>query len=474
MLKQSIQVKLGTQLKLTPQLKHSLRILQMSVLDLQTELQNQLESNVMLERDPVESSLEEGTNDSDTDTWQDENSEAAPAKEDQWDDVPTSELNTDYSVPNRNNQGSLPDNREYADTRVETLADHLKSQLDLDRMQDEERFLFEYLIDDLDTDGFLSEPLNEIRAHISYMVGDPGKKALEQALMIIQECDPAGVGAENLKDSLQIQLKRLQLDPDILKVCLELIQHLDLIAKNKLKVLRRICRTSEEKLVQGIEIVRKLSPRPAASFAQIETIHVIPDVVVKRHQGQWALEVNQASIPRLHVNKHYAKCIRGKGNDDLKQQLQEARWLIQGLVMRSETLIKVSQAIVSHQVGFLENGETAMQPMMMRELAEILSVHESTISRVVANKYMQTPRGTYPLRFFFSSQITNDAGESHSATAIKGFIAELIDAENPAKPLSDNKLALKLKEQGMPVARRTVAKYRESLGIESSSERKTQ
>jgi len=244
------------------------------------------------------------------------------------------------------------------------------------------------------------------------------------------------------------------------------------LASKQFSPLRRQCRTSVDKLEHAIKLVRNLNPRPGAAFAQTENVHIVPDVVVKRHEDKWVMEINQHILPKVHVNQHYAKSIRGKGNDDLKQQLNEARWLVTGLEIRQQTLVKLCHAIITRQSGFLENGETAMQPMMMRELAQELSVHESTISRVVANKYMQTPRGTYPLRFFFSSQVTSESGEAHSATAVKGEIANLIRAEDKAKPLSDSKLTALLKEKGIPVARRTVAKYREALGLPSSSERR--
>lgn len=475
MLKQSINVKLGTSLKLTPQLKASLRILQMSVMDLQQELQHQLESNVMLEQDRLDDDgFDDLGSDTERDEWDEEkaNVEEQPAQEEQWDDIPISELDTDYTKSS-NNSANNSEIRDHEDTHTETLAENLSAQLNLDRLPDEERLVFEYLIDALDNDGFLIDPLEEIHQLLNTLLERLSKKDLTAALKKLQSCEPAGVGARNISECLQLQLKRLKLDKEIKDIAIIITQHLDLLAQNKITPLRRLCRTSEVKLNNAIEIVRNLNPRPAAHFAQTENLHIIPDVVVKRHLDQWVLEINHSSIPKLHVNAHYAKCIRGKGNEDLKQQLQEARWLIQGLVMRSETLIKLSQAIVSRQSGFLEHGETAMQPMMMRELAEMLSVHESTISRVVANKYMQTPRGTFPLRFFFSSQITSDDGMAHSATAIKGLIGEMISAENSAKPLSDNKLAQMLKDKGIPVARRTVAKYREALGLASSSERRS-
>ena len=471
MLKQSINVKLGTSLKLTPQLKHSLRILQMSVMDLQTELQQQLESNVMLEPDAPEDERFDSL-DTAIDGEEDRSVEEKPASEDQWDDIPTSELDTDYSKTGSSHSDNS-EFRDFADTHTETLSEHLSGQLNLERMDLEQRLVFEYLFDALDNDGFLIDSLDEIYQLLKTLLVSLDKTFLNHALQQIQACDPAGVGARDLSECLQLQIKRLKLDKEIANIALTITQHLDLLGQNKTKPLRRLCRTSETKLESAIEIVRNLNPRPAAIFAQTENQHIIPDVVVKRHLNQWVLEVNQASVPKVHVNKQYAKSIRGKGNEDLKQQLQEARWLIQGLVMRSQTLIKLSQAIVSRQVGFLEHGETAMKPMMMRELAEMLSVHESTISRVVANKYMQTPRGTFPLRFFFSSQITSDDGQAHSATAIKGQIGELISAEDPKKPLSDNKLAQILKARDIPVARRTVAKYREALGLASSSERKS-
>ncbi len=468
MLKQSINIKLGAQLKLTPQLKHSLRILQMSVMDLQTELQQQLESNVMLERESDDEYLQE----EESSTEQDSLSESDPADEDSWDDVPTSELDTDYTQSSSKNNSDFPETRDFADTSSETLFDNLSAQLNLESRSFEQRIIFEYLIDGLNSDGLLIESINDILEQVKLFTSNVNKNDISKALKELQTCDPAGIGASDLAECLSLQVLRKGLPKDIQDIALVITQNLGLLAQNKLKPLRRECRTSEAKLTQCIEIVRNLNPRPAASFAQTQTLHVVPDVVVKRHLNQWVIEINKASTPKLHVNKHYAKSIRGKGNEDLKQQLQEARWLIQGLVMRSETLIKLSQAIVSRQMGFLEDGETAMQPMMMRELAEVLSVHESTISRVVANKFMQTPRGTFPLRFFFSSQITNADGEAHSATAIKGLIAEMINAENPAKPLSDNKLAQMLKEKDIPVARRTVAKYREAQAIPSSHDRK--
>jgi len=492
MLKQSVNLKLGTSLKLTPQLKASLRLLQMSILDLEQEIQQQLESNVMLERsdlnpDPNSSTQQSPTltNDSEDTTSQDKD----PASSDTWDDITTSELDTNYTQASQNvSSNSHSDKKqEFADTSATTLFDHLADQLRLNFIGTEQRIIYEFLIDALNQDGLLIESLSDIKRSLDTYISDLTLGDVRSSLKTLQNCEPAGIAAANLSECLQLQLERRQqrqvklykqglvnnlITDETFKIAIEITHHLDLLAANKLQQLRRECRTSVDKLEAGLDLIRSLNPRPGSAFAQTENAHITPDVVVKRHHDKWVLEINQQRLPKVHVNKEYAKHIRGTKNDDLKQQLQEARFLINGLEMRQQTLVKLSQAIVVRQQGFLEYGETSMQPMMMRELAEELNVHESTISRVVANKYMQTPRGTYPLRFFFSSQITTESGEAHSATAIKGEIAKLIKTENKAKPLSDNKLATLLKEQGIPVARRTVAKYREALGIPSTSERR--
>lgn len=491
MLKQSVNLKLGTSLKLTPQLKASLRLLQMSILDLEQEIRQQLETNVMLERNDLEHdphSITQQLNSLPED-YSPENKTDSNSVNEGWDDIPTSELDTNYShaTPGPSSRSHTDRKLDIADVRPVRLFDFLAEQLNLEFIGSEQRLIYEYLIDALDDDGLLSESLDDIKHSLQNHLPDIRTSDIRSSLQKLQSCEPVGIAASNLSECLQLQLTRQQkrqarlaqkknvnnaIPDEIFRIAHTISKHLDLLAQKKMAALRRECRTSVEKLDNALNLIRSLNPRPGAAFAQTENTHVIPDVVVKRHQEQWVLEINQQRLPKVRINQQYAQCLRGVKNDDLKQQLQQARFLINGLEMRQQTLVKLSQAIVAHQSGFLEHGETAMQPMLMRELAEELKVHESTISRVVANKYMQTPRGTYPLRFFFSSQITTDAGDTHSATAIKAEISLLIKNENKAKPLSDNKLAGLLKEKGIPVARRTVAKYREALGIPSTSERR--
>ena len=459
MLKPTLQLKLGQTLTMTPQLQQAIRLLQLPVLDLNAQIQEAIEENIMLEMadlPDVPRTNTENTAEVEVvkpeDTWQ-----TSPAERSQ---------DTNWSGEGR----PISD---FADESGETLREHLLWQLELEHFSPRETVIGEALIDAINDDGYLTLSLEDIRDSFSAEAGFSVEE-VEGALEKVQRLDPAGVGARSLSECLLLQLNQLDPDTPHLLLAIELARdHLDLIADQQYAELRRSHRASEEELEEALALVRSCHPKPGLSVASGATEYVIPDVFVRKIDGRWQVEISATGVPRISVNQKYAELLRGNSDHQvLRSQLQEARWLVRSLEIRNETLLKVASSIVSRQQEFLDHGEEAMKPLVLRDVAEAIGMHESTVSRVTTSKYMHTPRGVFEFKYFFSSHLSSVDGDDQSSTAVRAKIRKLIGAENPAKPLSDSKIANLLADEGIKVARRTVAKYREGMKIASSSERR--
>lgn len=464
MLKPSLQLRLSQQLTMTPQLQQAIRLLQLPVMELQTQIHQALDENVMLELDepeyPVDGEAELAPE------TQDDRDEIAVAVEAEWADRQTTEANTGPS--NFEPRGQ----QEFADLSGETLRDHLIWQLELEHLDTRARTIGHALVDAVNEDGYLTDDLDEVRSTLQPDI-DCTIEEIETILALIQRFDPTGVAARSVSECVRLQLAQLAPDTSGLSLAIRVATDcLELVAEHQFSTLRRRLNVSDEELHDSIALVRACHPRPGAAIYAPASDYVIPDVYVRHVDDSWTVELNQSMAPRLRVNQSYANSLGRAGDYDvLRSQLQEARWLIRSLEIRNETLLKVALTIVQRQKEFLEHGEEHMRPMVLKDIAEAISMHESTVSRVTTNKYMHTPRGIIEFRYFFSSHLASADGEQ-SSTAVRAKIKKLIGAEQPGKPLSDNQLAKMLSEQGITVARRTVAKYREGMNIPSSSERR--
>ncbi len=459
MLKPSLQLKLGQSLTMTPQLQQAIRLLQLPVLDLNAQIQEALEENIMLEMEELPGAP---TTSSDT-TAEIETIKA----EDSW------QASSMERIQDGGWNGEIIGNNDFADERGQTLHEHLLWQLELENFTPRESVIGEALIDAINDDGYLVADLEEIRSWISEDARVTVEE-VEQTLRKIQRMDPVGIGARSLSECIVLQLAQLDESTPGLATAIRLAEnHLDLVASQQYAEIRRSLRTSEGDLDIALALVRSCHPKPGLSVSGAATEYVVPDVFVRKIDNRWQVEISASGIPKLTVNQQYAKLLRGNGDHAvLKTQLQEARWLVRSLEIRNETLLKVATTIVARQHEFLDHGDEAMKPLVLKDVAEAIGMHESTISRVTTNKYMHTPRGVFEFKYFFSSHLSTVDGEDQSSTSVRAKIKKLIGAENPAKPLSDSKLAKMLAREGITVARRTVAKYRESLKIASSSERR--
>jgi RNA polymerase sigma-54 factor len=485
MLKPSLQLRIGQQLTMTPQLQQAIRLLQLPILELNAQLQQMLDSNVMLEmEEPAERDLDlpGGAESADFTPETAERKEEDSAEFDYdpdesgvlADEVPDSALWNDVPAPSRADPWGGDDRQsEIADQTGESLRDHLLWQLEMEHFTPREAIIGEAIIDYVNDDGYLTETMESIAAVLPAEAGYTTAE-VEQTLAKIQALDPAGVGARDLSECIRIQLRQLDADTPGRDLALAVAEsHLDLVAEQELAMLRRKLGVSDAELEAALALVRSCHPRPGAAIQKAAAEYVVPDVFVRKHDGKWLVEVNRALAPRLRVNQAYAQMLRGNGEHSvLRTQLQEARWLVRSLEIRNDTLLKVANCIVRRQTEFFEHGEECMKPMILKDVAEAVEMHESTISRVTSGKYMHTPRGVFELRYFFSSQVTGDDGKEQSSTAIRAKIRKLIGQENPLQPLSDSRIAELLQTEGTNVARRTVAKYREAMKIAPSSERK--
>ncbi len=512
-MKQSLQLKLGQQLAMTPQLQQAIKLLQLSTLDLQMEIQHVLESNPMLEMmeegEDIDDDLpriseedivrlqetsnevtdfsEPSTPSVDEDDWQDERIPDELATDSQWDDVYQSGSNSSSG-----NNDIDDDSFENRNAAVETLQDHLLWQLNLTTLSDRDRLIALAIIDAVSPSGFLNSPIKDIYDGLvaqwasftfegdAHIEGEDNALEFDEVMAVlhrVQYFDPPGVAAHDLRECLLIQLNQLHEDtPWLLDAKLVVSEHLDLLASHDYKQLMRKSDIRENTLKKVIELIQRLNPQPGAYIEAEKTEYVIPDVYVSKRRGHWMVELNPDIAPRLRINTNYAALVRradsSADNAFLRDNLQEARWFLKSLESRNETLLKVATAIIEHQRGFLDYGEEAMKPLVLHEIADVVGMHESTISRVTTQKYMHTPQGVFELKYFFGSHVSTAGGGECSSTAVRTIIKKLIAEENAGKPLSDNALADKLEEQGINVARRTVAKYREALNIPPSNERK--
>jgi RNA polymerase sigma-54 factor len=459
MLKPSLQLKLGQSLTMTPQLQQAIRLLQLPILDLNAQIQEALEENIMLEMEDLPDVPR---------TSADSTAEVETIKADELWQTRAAERTQDSGW---NGEGRPI--TEFADESGETLHEHLYWQLEIENFTVREALIGEALVDSINDDGYLTDDIAEIISSLHEQPPVTIEEA-EKALTKLQRLDPVGVGARSLSECIIRQIEQLDSKTPGYQLALDIAAgHLDLVAARDYGELRRSLRTSEERLHEALALVRGCNPKPGLAVSPAAAQYVIPDVFVRKVDNRWQVEISPTGVPRLSVNQQYAKLLRGSGEHTvLKTQLQEARWLIRSLEIRNETLLKVATSIVTRQVSFLEHGDESMKPMVLRDVAEEIDMHESTISRVTTNKYMHTPRGVFEFKYFFSSHLSSDSGEDQSSTSVRAKIRKLIAAENTSKPLSDSKITNLLKDEGISVARRTVAKYREAMNIPSSSDRR--
>ncbi|MCA1798616.1 MAG: RNA polymerase factor sigma-54 [Xanthomonadaceae bacterium] len=468
-MKQVLQVRLGQHLTMTPQMQQAIRLLQMSAVELKAEIQTALESNLMLEAvEDDEPSDDDSAQDESTDepvTDAPDPADAAPAAE--WEEP---EMN--WSTES----GGGTDAPDWQPAAPEGLHEYLRWQVELTPFTHNDAQIAMTIVDYIGDDGYLHADLEEIVSALPD--GDaPGIDEVEAVLHRIQHFDPIGVGARNLAECLSVQLGQKHPETPGLALARRIVaEHLSELADGNQRRLAAALGADAEELAEAAALVRSLKPRPAVQVEAPDAEYVIPDVVVTRRDDRWSVELNPELLPRLRINPYYAELARsGANNSDracMRDHLQDARWLIKSLQSRAHTLLQVASFIVGHQGDYLDRGDVAMRPLVLREVAEALEMHESTISRVTANKYLHTPRGVVEFRHFFSAQLGTADGVGTSATAARARIRTLISGEDPGRPLSDGRIAELLTEKGLKVARRTVAKYRESMSIPPAPERR--
>ena len=468
-MKPSLQFRLSQHLTLTPQLQQSIRLLQLSTVELNQEIERLLMENPALEREDSEEGETQAAPvaSGPSEAGADASAEAPPASDADW----------SVDVSNwRGTEGDEENEKSFTPPDTPTLRDHLHGQLSLTKLSPRDRTFVGLLIDALDEDGYLTQPLEEIAALLPTEAEADAESFLGElsiALQHLQHFEPAGVGARSPSECLALQLRN---HPECVgrKLALEVVgKHLELLAARDYTRLKALTGADDEALRSAQRLILGLNPRPGAAFAKVEARYVIPDVTVRKVRNVWRASLNSEAMPRLRINRMYAEIAAGaRSAGSLSSQLQEARWLIKNVQQRFDTILRVSQAIVDRQRHFLEHGEVAMRPLVLREIAETLSLHESTISRVTTQKYMATPRGTFELKYFFGSHVATEAGGAASSTAIRALIKQLVAAEDAKAPLSDARISQILGEQGIVVARRTIAKYREALQIPAVNQRK--
>lgn len=481
-MKHSLQLKLSQHLTLTPQLQQSIRLLQLSTLELNQELETILQENPLLERtdnngESLDSPEQEFTGS--------QSESSTPSEEPRTEAAPESEFNAtseDFQQADWGDESSYGSGDETEDhdsplaAEMPTLRQHLLWQLNLSQLSERDSKLVTLLIEALDEDGYLTQDLGELVALLPpeleiYPVD------LQIALKHLQNLDPPGVGARNLAECLTLQLEALPADTPYRNEAILLAKdHLASMAARDYATLKKTLHLDDAGLRAVQNLITHLNPRPGAEYAAIETRYVIADVIVKKVKGMWTANLNPEAMPKLRINRMYADILsrnRDGNNAQLANQLQEAKWLIKNVQQRFDTILRVSQAIVDRQRHFFEHGDVAMRPLVLREIAESVDLHESTISRVTSQKFMLTPGGIYELKYFFGSHVGTDTGGAASATAIRALIKQMIGSEDPKKPLSDSQLSDVLSQQGLVVARRTVAKYREAMQIPPVNLRKS-
>jgi RNA polymerase sigma-54 factor len=489
-MKQSLQLRTSQHLALTPQLQQSIRLLQLSTLELHQELEQLLTDNPLLERldDPLDHSVrlladgaigssatpaeappEPGAQDApaaaEADTFEGGEGEGATNNNDndgEWGDLGRAKTSDDE------------DSRPQLEASATTLREHLMEQMRLAVLEPRDRALVELIVDALDDNGYLTETLEEIHARMPEEL-EIDFDELKTALSLLQSFDPVGVGARCASECLALQIKAMKSIPMVTRrMALVIVEnHLGWFAQREFNKLKKALDCDDEDLREAQAVIRQCNPHPGAVFASDVSDYVVPDVIVRKAKGGWSVSLNNDVMPRLRVNSMYANLLKqGKGEGQMGAQLQEAKWLIKNMRQRFDTILRVAEAIVERQRNFFSHGAVAMRPLVLREIADTLGLHESTISRVTTQKYMLTPHGMFELKYFFGSHVATEAGGEASSTAIRALIVQLTGAEDPKNPLSDSKIADMLGEQGMVIARRTVAKYREALKIPPVSLRK--
>ena len=510
-MKQTLQLRIGQHLTMTPQLQQAIRLLQLSTLELHEEIQEALESNPMLElvedeggeheqgaaegeagenyatessgvaeqpaydeaqpslerddadRTPVR--LEEG--ESNISMTGDSNELAVDSV---WEDVYENVMPVSHAAETEGREFENPDNSS------ETLREHLLWQMRMTTLSEKDMAIATAIIDAINERGYLTQSLEEIHEAFAKDF-DVDLDEIEAVLHQVQNFDPLGVGARDLRECMLLQLQQFDPEAPWVASARELVsEHLDLLAGREYGQLARRLKCSQQDLAEIVALVQSLNPHPGNLIADKKTEYIIPDVIVRKDRDTWRVELNSEAIPRVRINSGYASLVRRADNSSdntyLRNHLQEARWFVKSLQSRNETLLRVASCIVERQRGFLEHGEEAMKALVLHDVAEAVGMHESTISRVTTQKYMHTPRGVFELKYFFSSHVSTANGGECSATAIRALIKKMVAGEDVRKPLSDSKIAEFLKDQGINVARRTIAKYREALAIPPSSERK--
>ena len=487
-MKQSLQLRIGQGLTMTPQLQQSIKLLQLSSLELQTEIQQTLDSNPLLDQDDNfgEITVLDFDKLRDSEDTTQFNKERGSLADNRAEQMLPDELAIDASWENiYDGQGpaSSQPSSDYRDLfenqagAEDSLYNHLLWQLDCARLTALDHDIGLAIIDAIDDRGYLTESTEEIHRGLT---GQHESLELDEVMAVqhlVQRFDPVGVGASSPAECMRIQLSQFDPQtPHLTKAMVLVDRYLEHLAANDLALLKRRLQASESELGEIIRLIRTTNPHPGHSISQNHAEYVVPDVYVSKQSGRWRVSINPDHAPRLSINHQYAKLIKRSDSSDqntyLKDHLNEARWFIKSLQGRNETLLRVASAITERQYAFLEYGDEAMQPMVLRDIADLLDMHESTVSRVTSHKYMHTPRGIFEFRYFFSSHVSTADGGECSATAIRAMIRKFVAAENREKPLSDNRITSLLGDQGINVARRTVAKYREALNIPPSNERK--
>ncbi len=465
----SLQIRLSQKLALAPQLQQAIRLLQLNRIELREYIQEALDSNPILERDEGEAVQEapdpgESTPDASPDQPVEESLQ-------EWDFEPSGHEQWLETSSFEGYQGEV----QIADSSEDTLLDHLLWQINLAHFSEVDSAIAGAIVYALDDEGFLQESIQEIRASLApeLLVGEDEVLAV---LHRVQRLEPVGVATRDTAECIRVQLSALPSDTPGRDLALRVARdYLDLVAKHELTELRKRTGTDEESLLAALDLIQSLEPRPGARYDNRRDEYLVPDVYVTRVEDEWRVTLNPENEPGLRLNNYYIDLLRKSGGKDaeyLSGRLQEARWLMSSLELRNQTLLRVSQGIIEIQHDFLEEGELAMKPLVLKEIAESVGVHESTVSRATTRKYMLTPRGLFELKYFFSSHVRTDRGGTASATAVKARLQILLENEPEGSPLSDQDLSEVLRQTGIIVARRTVAKYRESLGIGSSNERR--
>ena len=472
-MKHSLQLRLSQHLTLTPQLQQSIRLLQLSTLELNQELERFLQENPLLEREdepgdgPPPITGEVYADNGSSTTREDTETQPAERTNGELDATALASFDDERFASGLRDDD---DDSEFPQlpAGIPSLREHLLSQTGFTAMSERDRILVSLLIDALDDSGFIAQPLEEIAQMLPPELGVEPEE-LTIALKHLQHLDPPGVGARNLAECLELQLRALPEETAYRAEAIDIVRsHLELLAARDFPKLKKALHCDDHALRATQKLITSLNPRPGAAFSGEEARYIVPDVVVKKVKGVWLASLNPDAVPRLRINRMYSQILqrnRDASAQQLATQLQEAKWLIKNVQQRFETILRVSQAIVDRQRHFFEHGEVAMRPLVLREIAQILDLHESTVSRVTTQKFMLTPRGIFELKYFFGSHVATETGGACSATAIRALIKQLVSAENTKKPLSDSQLSEILGQQGIVVARRTVAKYRESMQI---------